>query len=132
MPLHVVSAIAIAVPRERVSAYACNPRNDMRWITTFARVEAPDELPLRQGARVSRVARFLGRDIEYILEVERHDPGHCLAMRSVKGPFAMHVTYEFDDTPAGTRMRIINRGDRIRLLHTRRPVAFPHGQGQCG
>jgi hypothetical protein len=111
MSVHVVSEIVIGRPREVVAAFTCDPGNDRRWIAALARVDGPAELPLKEGDRVTRVARFLGRDIEYVLEMERHEPGRCLAMRSVKGPFAMHVTYEFNDAREGARMRIINRGD---------------------
>ena len=41
------------------------------------------------------MATFLDRRIEYVLEVVEYDPKTLLAMRSVKGPFPMEVTYEF-------------------------------------
>jgi hypothetical protein len=39
------------------------------------------------------------------------EPGRRLEMRSVKAPFPMAVTYEFQDAPEGTLMRIRATGD---------------------
>src|SRR5688500_16003055 len=111
MGVHAVSEVVIERPREAVAAFASDPRNDMTWIKAFVRVEPPADLPLRVGSQVTRTARFMGRDIEYVLETVEHEPGRRLAMRTVRGPFAMDVTYEFDDAPEGTRMRIINAGE---------------------
>ncbi|MFE9749297.1 SRPBCC family protein [Saccharothrix saharensis] len=64
------------------------------------------------GAEVTRTARFLGRRIDYVLRVVAHEPPSLLEVKSVAGPFPMHVTYRFDTTPAGTTTASIRvRGD---------------------
>ncbi len=57
------------------------------------------------------IASFLGRRIEYVLEVVEYDPKALLAMRSVKGPFPMEVTYEFEEVADGTQARIRVQGE---------------------
>ncbi|HEX2216582.1 MAG TPA: SRPBCC family protein [Xanthobacteraceae bacterium] len=122
MSVHAVSEIVIGRPRTAVAAFASDPRNDMRWIQAFVRVDAPNELPLRAGSQVTRVARFLGREFEYVLKIVEHQPGRRLAMRAVRGPFPMNVTYEFDDVADGTRMRIINSGNAAGFYRLAAPL----------
>ena len=62
------------------------------------------------GAEVMRTAYFLGRRIDYVLQVAAYDPPRLLDMISVAGPMPMHVTYTFDRHPDGTLARIRVRG----------------------
>lgn len=95
-------------PREEVAAYAADWRNDEEWIGALDEVRLVQEEPLQ----VARVASFLGKRIEYVNEVVEHDPGRRLVMRSVKAPFPMTVTYEFEDAgEGGSVMRIRTQGD---------------------
>lgn len=95
-------------PREEVAAYAVDWRNDMDWIGALNEVELVQDEPLQ----VARVAGFLGKRIEYVNEVVEHEPGRRLVMRSVKAPFPMTVTYEFEDAgDGGSVMRIHTQGD---------------------
>jgi uncharacterized membrane protein len=98
----------IARPRDEVARYATDWRNDREWIGALTDVRLVQEEPLQ----VARVASFLGKRIEYVNEVVEHEPGRRLVMRSVKAPFPMTVTYEFEDAPGGgTLMRIRTEGD---------------------
>jgi uncharacterized membrane protein len=97
----------IARPRDEVARYATDWRNDQDWIGALTDVRLVQEEPLQ----VARVASFLGKRIEYVNEVVEHEPGRRLVMRSVKAPFPMTVTYEFEDAPGGALMRIRTEGD---------------------
>jgi Polyketide cyclase / dehydrase and lipid transport len=102
----------IAAEPERVAAYAMDPANDTSWIGALTEANVLTEGPVGVGTRVERVASFLGKRIEYINEVEEYDPPRRLHMRSVKAPFPMTVTYEFEPAPGGdTLMRITTGGD---------------------
>jgi uncharacterized membrane protein len=95
-------------PREEVAAYAVDWRNDTEWIGALNEVKLVQDEPLQ----VARVAGFLGKRIEYVNEVVEHEPGRRLVMRSVKAPFPMTVTYEFEDGgDGGSVMRIRTQGD---------------------
>lgn len=102
----------VARPREEVSAYASDWRNDREWIGALTDVRLVSEGPFGAGSRVSRTARFLGRDMVYVNEITAWEPGRRLAMRSVEAPFALEVTYEWEDAGAGeTLMRIHTTGE---------------------
>lgn len=97
--------------RDAVSRFVTDPANDTRWITALTSVRTLDGGPVGVGTRIERVASFLGRRMEYVNEIVELIPGERLAMRSVKAPFPMEVTYEFEDAAEGTRMRIRAGGD---------------------
>jgi hypothetical protein len=109
MSIDVRETIVIESPRRSVAAYAMDPGNDTRWIGGIEEVAWITEPPLRVGSRVRRVARFLGRSIDYVLEVVAMEPESRVVMRSVKSPFPMVVTYTFADegraTEAGVRVQ---------------------------
>jgi uncharacterized protein YndB with AHSA1/START domain len=112
----------IGRPPAEVAAYAMDPSNDRDWIGALTRVEVLGEGPVRPGTRVRRVARFLGRDMEYVNEITELDPPRRLAMESVKAPFPMTVTYEFERVGEGTRMRIHTGGEASGFYKVAEPV----------
>ncbi|MFI9814428.1 SRPBCC family protein [Saccharothrix variisporea] len=117
--MDVTARRTIAREPERVAAYAMDWRHDHEWTQGIKRAELTSPAPgggFGVGAEVTRTAYFLGRRIDYVLRVEAHEPPALLDMRSVAGPFPMHVTYRFDPAPEGTLASIRVRGGRYRLL----------------
>ncbi|HWO93332.1 MAG TPA: SRPBCC family protein [Dehalococcoidia bacterium] len=108
--MDVTCEIVIHRPREVVAAYAENPSNDCEWIGGIKEARALSHPAVGEGARVERIARFLGRRIAYVLETTEYEPNVLIAMQSVQGPFRMRVTYRFEDTVDGTRFSIRNEG----------------------
>jgi uncharacterized membrane protein len=92
MPIDVSVTGTIGRPREEVAAYLRDPANDTEWIGGLrsARLLTPE--PVAVGSRVERVAGFLGRRVEYVNEITELT-GDRLAMRSVRSPFPMRITY---------------------------------------
>lgn len=111
MGVDVTAESEIAVPRSEVAAYAMDAGNDAEWIGGIKEARAIGDDPLGPGSRAERVATFLGRRIEYVLEVTEHEPERRLRMQTVRGPFPMDVTYEFEDRGTGTLARIRVAGD---------------------
>ncbi len=112
MPIDVRAERVIARPRPEVARYAMDWRNDPDWIGGISSARLITSEPLEVGSRVARVAGFLGRRIDYVLEVSELEPDARMVMRSVKAPFPMVVRYEFADAGAGsTRVAIHIGGD---------------------
>lgn len=101
----------VARPRDEVARYTMDWRNDPTWLGAISEVRQVTDGPFGIGSQVARAATFLGRRIEYVNEVVVHEPGARLVMRSVKGPFPMTVTYEFEAVGGGTRVRVRTQGD---------------------
>jgi Polyketide cyclase / dehydrase and lipid transport len=88
-------------------------RHDHEWTQGIRSAQLTAEAPdggFGAGAQVTRTAYFLGRRIDYVLNVFQHVPGRVLDMRSVAGPFPMHVTYVFTPQQDGTEATIRVRG----------------------
>ena len=112
MPVDVVTEIEIARPREDVSRYASDPATAPEWYENIASVDWQSDAPLAVGSRLTFVASFLGRKLEYTYEVRELVPGERLVMATADGPFPMETTYTWVDAPAGgTRMTLRNRGE---------------------
>lgn len=104
----------IPLPPARVAGYAMDWRHDPEWTQGIRVAELSAEADgggFGVGAEVTRTAYFLGRRIDYVLRVMTHQPPTVLEMKSVAGPFPMHVTYRFDAHPGGTLASIRVRGN---------------------
>ena len=112
MSVDVLTETAIRAPAEMVSSYAGDPDNAPEWYVNIDSVRWETSPPARVGTRVTFVARFLGRILEYTYEIVELDPGRRLVMRTAQGPFPMETTYTWETTPEGhTRMTLRNRGE---------------------
>jgi len=107
----VETEVVIERPREEVAAYAADPDNVPSWYENIERVTWETEKPVAVGSRISFVARFLGRKLEYTYEVTTYVPREELVMRTAEGPFPMETSYRWADAPGGgTVMSLRNRG----------------------
>ena len=110
MAVDVLTEIEIERPRAEVAAFACDPGNATRWYENIESVQWRTPPPLAVGSRLEFVARFMGRRLAYTYEVRELVPDERFVMSTAQGPFPMETTYAFEDTPAGTRMTLRNRG----------------------
>ena len=116
MAINVQAELLIKKPKAQVAAYATNPHNDAFWVSGVVESKMLTDPPLTQGSQVERVASFLGKRIMYVLEVVDWEPGLRMGMHSIKGPFPMDVTYQFEETPSelaelGTLAKIEVQGE---------------------
>ena len=116
MSIDITAEVHVRRERDAVAAYMSDPANDREWIGGVREAQLLGAPPLAQGSRVRRVAKFLGRRVEYVTEVQRLEPGHEVDMKAVEGPFPMRITYTFDDRDGGTLVRNRVRGGGIRLM----------------
>ena len=94
---------------EEVFAYLSNPQNDPEWSSASNEVIQiePDE-PVRRGTRFRQLGSFLGRRLEFVLEVTVYEDNHRFGMKVVSGPirFAGVRTVERkDDRPSDLHRR---------------------------
>ena len=122
MAIDTRAVIVVARPREEVAGYLRDPGNDPAWIGGLRSARLVTEPPVGVGSRVERVASFLGRRIEYLNEITELS-GTRLAMRSVRSPFPMRVTYGFDDAADdATEVSVRVEGDASRLYRLADPL----------
>jgi polyketide cyclase/dehydrase/lipid transport protein len=119
MAVDTSAEITVRRSPEEVAAYLRDPANDTSWIGGLRSARLVTPPPVAVGSQVERVASFLGRRVEYVNEITELTPSR-LAMRSVRSPFPMRVTYGFG--PAGddgTRVSVRVEGDPKGLLEAR-------------
>ena len=122
MAIDTRAVITVARSRDEVAAYLRDPANDPSWIGGLRSARLVTEPPVAVGSQVERVASFLGRRIEYVNEITDLT-GTRLAMRSVRSPFPMRVTYGFDDAgDAATEVSVRVEGDASRLYRLADPL----------
>jgi hypothetical protein len=100
MALNVLAETEIDRPVSEVAAYAFEPTNDPKWIGGITNADLLTPRPVGLGTQVQRLAKFMGKTIDYILEVVEYVPAHLMVMKSIKSPFPMRVTYQFDSLGA--------------------------------
>lgn len=96
MAIDVITKIEINRPVTAVAQYAFEPNNDPLWIGGITQAELCTERPIGKGTLVRRLAKFMGKTIDYTLEVTEFQENHLMEMQTVQGPFPMVVTYQFD------------------------------------
>jgi len=96
MAIDVSVETEIARPAPAVAAYMFEPSNDPKWIGGISSAELLTPRPVGKGTQVRRLAGFMGKTIDYILEVDDFVPDQLMLMRSVKSPFPMVVTYRIE------------------------------------
>ncbi len=110
MALDVLAKIDIARPPDTVAAYQFDATNDPTWIGGVRTAEQLTPGPVAVGSRVRRIGSFLGRPIEWVMDVSEFVPARRLAMRAVRSPFPMDVTYELVPAGGGTHATIRIQG----------------------
>jgi hypothetical protein len=129
MALDATAAITMEAPRDQVAAFLRDPANDRRWIGGIREVRLLTPPPVVVGSQVERVASFLGRRIEYVNEVTELTPER-LAMRSVRAPFPMRVTYGFRAAGDGScEVSVRVRGETGRFYGLAGPLLAPLVRG---
>jgi hypothetical protein len=112
MGLDVTASEWIDAPPAVVASVQFDPQRDPEWIGGVQRsgVSAP---PIRVGSEVRRLGRFLGRPIEWIMQVRRFEPERLVAMHALKSPFPMDVDYVLEPIAGGqaTQASIRIRGE---------------------
>lgn len=122
MSMRVDESIEIARPAAEVARFMFDWRNDPAWIGGISEARLLGDGDLGVGSQVERVASFLGRRIEYVLEVDEYAPGARLSMHSVRGPFPMAVAYEVDGGDEAATARVRVGGDASGFYRVARPL----------
>jgi hypothetical protein len=108
----VFSLIVINRSPEVVVAFVADPDSATSWYNNSESVTWNTAPPLGVGTRLTFVARFLGRRLEYTYEIAEWVPSRRLVMHTSDGPFAMETTYTWEPGPeGGTVMGLRNRGE---------------------
>ena len=121
MPFDVRVEANVARSPGEVAAYMFDPRHDPEWITGIEHVDPPSR-PVAVGTETHRLARFMGRRIEYVLRVKEYIPDRLMVMESVRAPFPMGVTYGIEPDRSGSRVSLRVTGGYGLLMRLAQPI----------
>jgi hypothetical protein len=124
MAIDVTCEVVIHRPRAAVAAFMFEPRNDAQWTTGVVESRPRSDGPLREGARVERVSKFLGRQFAYEYEVTAMEPERFVELR-VERPFPMQIRYTLEDAAGGTVARIRAQGEASGFFRVASVVMAP-------
>jgi uncharacterized membrane protein len=125
MAVDVTATGTIQRPRDQVAAYLRDPANDTEWIGGIRSARLLTPGPVAVGSQVERVATFLGRRVHYVNEITELTADR-LAMRSVRSPFPMRVTYGHRDAAGSTtEVSVRVQGDAGRFYALAAPLLGP-------
>ena len=126
MSIDVATEIVIDRPVAIVADYATDPSNAPEWYANIESVRSQTTPPPEVGSRMTFVARFLGRRLEYTYEIVELVPGERIVMRTAEGPFPMETTYPWTAIgDASTRMMLRNRGEPAGFAKVSAPLMAP-------
>jgi uncharacterized membrane protein len=126
MSVDIRTEIVIDRPVDAVAAYAADPSTAPEWYANIDSVDWQTQPPATVGSKMTFVARFLGRRLEYTYEIVEFLPGERLVMRTAQGPFPMETTYTWTPTGvASTRMSLRNRGEPVGFSKLLGPLMAP-------
>jgi uncharacterized protein YndB with AHSA1/START domain len=110
--MRIEEIVEIDRPVEEVFSYVANPENLPEWSNLVLEVRRETEGDLREGARFTTAAKFLGRRFETPFEVSAHEPHRRHSDMSRGGPFEQVYTYAFEETgEGGTRLTYVAEGE---------------------
>ncbi len=114
-------SLDVECPVDEVFAYVTNPANLREWQGT-SEVEQLTEGPVRNGTRFREVHEQRGFRVESVTEVTEHEPNRRFHVDVVSGPMPVHGRWEFQQTPAGTRIDFRAEGHGPRKLRLAEPL----------
>jgi hypothetical protein len=121
MPFDVRVEAHVARSPQDVAAYMFDPHHDPDWITGIEHVDPP-AAPVGVGTETHRLAKFMGRRIDYVLRVVQHIPNRLLVMESVQAPFPMGVTYGVEPDGSGSTVSLRVTGGYGLLMRLAQPI----------
>jgi carbon monoxide dehydrogenase subunit G len=91
-------------PQQEVFDFMSDPANDVKWQSGNQGSEWISDGPIGVGSKLRSSGKFLGRKIDFGLEVTAWDPPDRYAKKAASGPFPFESTIEFETTEDGTRV----------------------------
>jgi uncharacterized membrane protein len=106
----VEKSVHIDKPVEEVFAYTNDPSKTTEWQGAVESVKYP-EGEAKVGVQFTEVRKFLGREMETLMEITALEPNKRYAAKTLSGPVSYQVTVNFEADNGGTKMTTTVEGD---------------------
>jgi uncharacterized membrane protein len=88
-------------PQQEVFDFMRNLENDAQW-RSLESIKQTSDGPIGAGSTWRETSKFLGREIEFDIEMIRYDPPNQFSVKTISGPIPMEITNKFDAQDGGT------------------------------
>lgn len=92
--------------QQEVFDYASNPANDVNWQGSAKSSEWASDPPHGVGSKIHAVNRFLGRNIDSMLEITAWDPPNGMGQKAISGPIPFEITIRLEAQEGGTKLTV--------------------------
>jgi uncharacterized protein YndB with AHSA1/START domain len=103
-------SVVINRPSEQVFIFLANPENDPRWSAASDEMRKTSGGPVGVGATFTQVGRFLGRRLEFSVQVTACEPNRKFGMKVTEGPIKFAGMRVLETVPDGTRVTFTGGG----------------------
>lgn len=104
-------SILINRSQQEVFDFVTNFANDSKWQSGIESVEQTSDGPVDVGSTLRYKVKFLGRQIEAVIEVTGYDPPNQASVKSINGPVPFENTYKFEPKEDETQLSIIGQAE---------------------
>jgi hypothetical protein len=118
--VRVEHTLLVERPPGDVFAYLTEPANLPEWQVGV--LETRCDGPLRLGATLTELRKFLGMRIESTLEVTEHAPSERFSLRVVSGPVPIEVRHHLTPANGGTRIDVVLEGEPEGFFEVAEPI----------
>jgi len=95
--------LVINRPIEDVFAFVSNIEKLSQWVGPVLEAKQTSEGPVGVGTTSTRVAQFLGQQLETTHEVTEYEPNRKISFKSSSGPIAIEERFTFESVENGTK-----------------------------
>jgi len=96
--------ITINRPIEEVFAYVSDAGNGPKWQSALVEVHRITEGPLAVGTQYSGMRKFMGRNMESVIQYTTYEPNKKVVFESISGSSPLVQTFLFEPAVGGTRI----------------------------
>ena len=109
--MNVEASTIINRPVADVFAFFTEPANNPKWEEGLIECRLDSPAPMRLGAQIVEVRKFLGQRMESKLEVTAFEPNEKYAVKVVSGPMRFEMSAIFEAVGDGTKVSTSGQGE---------------------
>lgn len=99
--VHMHTEVTINRPVDEVFSYISDPRNESTWLSSASRASNVSDGPTHPGTTYETLAHFLGRRMEFKVEVVEVDPPRQYGYRATHGALQVHRRIHLEPVDKG-------------------------------
>ena len=126
----VKTSVVINRPVEEVFKFWEDPNNDAQWQTGLVESKQTSEGSPGVGTTFLNVSQFLGRRLEFTVEITEYEPNRRVGFNITSGPFPFSGTTGFEAVEGGTKLTLEAEGDVSGVFKLAEPLVARIAQRQ--